>query len=167
MGMIVLTGISVLILMVLLTPPGGYSTVPRNILGTPINCQSVPGSFKDTVTRNLAIPQGGSVRNLRAVQFGNKWFVGGDLQGQGFEGMDDVAVWLTADLNGKGKIYAANSTARSFSHYNEPESRLLIGPGVRSATLCVTHSQLSPEPGTPQTSSMPATHTDRNRETHL
>ena len=89
--------------------------------------------------------EGLSLRGIQAARsraYEKLWFVSADIQGPGFEGDADIAVWAVDDLKNPEFIYWVNDRAKEYSNWGEEEATYSSSTdGIGSVKFC-TRKQL-------------------------
>jgi hypothetical protein len=81
-------------------------------------CVEVPAALIEAIASGLETGGEASLRNVFAVRsndYSEVYFVAGDIQGPGLDGDDEIGIWATNSLEGRGLILAADGFAQQFS----------------------------------------------------
>lgn len=84
--------------------------------------------------------EGESLRGIQAARsraYEKLWFVSADIQGPGFEGDADIAVWALDDLTNPSFIYWVNDKAKDHSNWGDEDPTYSASTdGIGSVKFC-------------------------------
>ncbi len=108
-------------------------------------CEAVPAETVDHITQSLTV-EGGSIRaphQVRSRLYNNIYMVAGEIEGEGFEGPDDIGVWATGEIQGTdAPVSWVNTLARDNSELlgGSQQGTTRFTPtahGIRESMQCV------------------------------
>jgi hypothetical protein len=101
----------------------GACTAPQvapSIVAQANRCSPASPALLSAISQGLTVQGGGTLQagyTVKSADYEKVWMVAAEINGAGMDGVGDVGLWATNDLNGAGMIFAVDGMANEFSDW--------------------------------------------------